>query len=180
MFSHQMLVPEEHLGVIVLTNAMTGLASALTRKVVDVYLGAPDRDWSAQVLKGQREAITHSHQARLKEDSARVPNTNASLVLSAYTGTYGGPMYGGAEVRLENGKLVLALLPNPDLVGDLSHWHYDTFVIEWRKKFPWFGSGKVQFVLDQNARVTEMKIDVPNEDFWFTELEFKKEVSKAR
>jgi hypothetical protein len=88
-------------------------------------------------------------------------------------------MYGQAEVRLENGKLVLTLLPNPDLVGDLSHWHYDTFVIEWRKKFPWFGSGKVQFVLDQNARVAEMKIDVPNEDFWFTELEFKKEAPKA-
>jgi hypothetical protein len=28
--------------------------------------------------------------------------------------------------------------------------------------------------MDQDARITEMKIDVPNEDFWFTELEFKK------
>jgi hypothetical protein len=64
--------------------------------------------------------------------------------------------------------------PNPDLVGDLSHWHYDTFVIEWRKQFAWFGKGTVQFLMDARGEVAEMKIDVPNEDLWFTELEFKK------
>lgn len=174
MFSHQMLVPEERLGVIVLTNGMTGLASALTQKVVDAYLGAPDRDWSAEALKRQQASQKRQLEARMKEDSARVLNTTPSLPLAAYAGTYGGPMYGEARVTLEGGTLVVALLPNPDLVGELSHWHYDTFVITWRKKFPWFSSGKVQFVMDQDARITEMKIDVPNEDFWFTELEFKK------
>ena len=179
MFSHQVLVPEERLGVIVLTNGMTGLASALTQKVVDVYLGAPERDWSAEVLKREQDAEKRRMGARAKEDSARVLNTKPSLSLSSYAGTYGGPMYGDATVKLEKGKLVVAFLPNPDLVGELTHWHYDTFVITWRKKFPWFGSGKVQFVLDQNAGVREMKIDVPNEDFWFTELEFIKAASQA-
>jgi hypothetical protein len=40
---------------------------------------------------------------------------------------------------------------------------------------PWFDEGMVQFLMDANGKATEMKIDVPNEDFWFTELEFKRE-----
>jgi hypothetical protein len=32
----------------------------------------------------------------------------------------------------------------------------------------------VQFLLDKMGEVVEMKVDVPNEDLWFTELEFKR------
>ena len=81
---------------------------------------------------------------------------------------------GFKPVTLENGKLVLRLLPNPDLVGDLPHWHYDVFEVVWRKPFPWFGNGKIQFVLNEQATVGEMKMNVPNNDFWFDELEFKR------
>ena len=77
-------------------------------------------------------------------------------------------------VRLEEGRLVLKLLPAPELEGDLTHWHLDTFEIQWRKKFPWFGKGKVQFLLDMDGKVTEFRMDVPNDDFWFHELEFKR------
>jgi hypothetical protein len=83
-------------------------------------------------------------------------------------------MYGDAEVRVENGHLAVKFLPNPDLTGDLTHWQFDTFEIAWRHKFPWFSKGKVQFLLDEQGKVTEMKINVPNDDFWFYELEFKK------
>ena len=177
MFSHQALVPEERLGVIVLTNSMSSIASALTQEVLDAYLGAPERDWSSEALARQKRSEERRTAERKKADSSRVLKSKPSLPIASYAGTYGDAMYGNAEVRLENGKLVLAMLPNPDLVADLAHWQYDTFVIEWRKKFPWFGDGTVQFVLDQNARVSEMKIDVPNEDFWFTELEFTRSAS---
>ena len=43
----------------------------------------------------------------------------ASLALAGYEGRYGGPMYGDATVSLEDGGLVLRVLPNPDLVADL-------------------------------------------------------------
>ena len=48
-------------------------------------------------------------------------------------------------------------------------------LVRWRRPFPWFGEGTVQFVLDAYGAVAEMKIDVPNEDFWFTELEFRRQ-----
>ncbi len=72
---------------------------------------------------------------------------------------------------MADGSLVLQFLPAAELVGDLRHLHYDTFIVEWRNQFPWFGRGTVQFILDAAGQPVEMKVDVPNEDFWFNELE---------
>ena len=83
-------------------------------------------------------------------------------------------MYGDVTVSLEDGGLVLRLLPNPDLVADLTHLHHDTYLIEWRNTSAWFGVGAATFLLDPFGAVTEMKLDVPNDDFWFQELELKR------
>jgi CubicO group peptidase (beta-lactamase class C family) len=174
MFSRVVLVPEEKLGMVVLTNSMTSIPTALTYRILDDYLGGEPRDWSAEFLERSETTRESRRKYWEKFEAERVADTRTSLPLEAYTGTYGGPMYGDATVSLEDGRLVLKLLPNPDLVGDLTHWHYDTFQVEWREQFAWFGRGTVQFLLDAGGEVAEMKIDVPNDDLWFTELEFKK------
>ena len=94
--------------------------------------------------------------------------------LDKYAGTFGGAMYGDATVTEENGALVLRLLPNPALVADLTPLDADTFTLTWRQKFAFFAGGRAQFVLDSRSRVQELKLDVPNNDFWFDELELKK------
>ena len=174
MVSHTALLPDKKLGVVVLTNSTTGIANALAYKALDVYLGADDKDWSADELKREREDKQRKTEERARADGEHVLNTKPSLTLQSYVGTYGGPMYGDAEVKMENGKLVLVFLPNPELTGDLTHWHFDTFEVKWRNAFPWFGKGRVQFFLDNAGQVVELKVDVPNEDFWFDELEFKR------
>ena len=104
-----------------------------------------------------------------------MPNTKPSLPLSAYAGTYGGQMYGDAKVTEEQGRLVVRLLPSPAYVGDLEHWHFDTFRIKWRESVVYpYPRGWVTFTLDPQGKVSEMKIDVPNPDFDFKELEFKR------
>ncbi|MFQ5649381.1 MAG: serine hydrolase [bacterium] len=174
MFSRVALVPEENLGMVILTNGMTNLQTALVYKILDAYLGGDERDWSAELLELARKNKSKTAERRAQAARNRVRETKPALPLESYAGTYGGEMYGDAEVTLENGSLVLHLLPNPDLTGDLSHWHFDTFVVNWRKQFAWFDEGTVQFLLDADGQVAEMKIDVPNQDFWFTELEFKR------
>jgi CubicO group peptidase (beta-lactamase class C family) len=174
MFSRVALVPEENLGMVILTNSATNIGMALMYQILDAYLEGAEKDWSRESLKleiagrqqfaGKLAAI----EKRRNADAAR------SLPLKAYTGTYGGPMYGDAVVTHESGSLVLRFLPAPELVGDLSHLHDDTFVVEWRNKFPWFGKGTVEFVLDGTREVRELRVDVPNNDFWFHELEFKR------
>ena len=174
MFSRVVLVPEENLGIVILTNGMTNLQTALAYRTLDAYLGGEAKDWSAVLLEQSQRARESRQRYWEKFEAKRVTGTRPSKPLEGYTGTYGGPMYGDATVTVEGGRLVVSFRPNPDLVGDLSHWHYDTFVIEWRKQFAWFGKGTVQFLMDARGEVAEMKIDVPNEDLWFTELEFKK------
>ncbi|MBE0595029.1 MAG: serine hydrolase [Gemmatimonadales bacterium] len=174
MYSRVVLVPEERLGMVILTNSMTSLPTALSYRILDAYLGGPERDWSAEFLAADNRGAERWAARWAQWDRERVPNTTPSLALDGYTGTFGGPLYGDATVTLEDGGLVLRLLPNPDLVGDLTHWHHDTFQVVWRHEFPWFGRGWVQFVLDRTGRVVELRMDVPNEDFWFNELEFKK------
>lgn len=174
MFSQTVLVPRRKLGVVVLTNGMTGLPGTLASQVLDHLLGIKGRDWPAENLKRAAEARAKKAKARQQEGDRRLPNTTPSRPLEAYAGRYGGPMYGDANVAWENGRLVLRLEPNPELSGDLVHWQHDIFVIKWHRKFAFFGEGKVQFLLDRESRPVEFRMDVPNEDFWFEELEFKR------
>ena len=174
MFSRVVMIPEENLGIVVLTNSTTGIESALANTIVDAALGVDGKDWIADNLKSFKSSQERKTQAKAKWVGERVPNTKPSLAEADYAGTYGGAMYGNATVTQEDGKLVLRLLPNKDLVADLSHWHHDTYVLKWRQDMSWFDEGTVNFILDASGKVSEMKIDVPNEDFWFTELEMKR------
>jgi hypothetical protein len=174
MYSQVALVPEEGLGTVVLTNAMTGIAPAFVYRVLDAYLGGEPRDWSAEGLRTWEESRAAFHARQDSAEDHRIPGTQPSKALADYAGTYGGPMYGDAAVSLENGKLVLRLLPNPDLVADLVHLHYDTFTIRWRKELAWFGKGTVTFMLNAAGRIDEMKLNVPNDDLWFDELQMRR------
>jgi hypothetical protein len=115
------LVPEEGLGIVVLTNGMTGLATPLAYRVLDAYLGGNERDWAGEALPGWLSSRERFEARQRAPEQNRVAGTSPSLALAGYKGTYGGPMYGDATVSEEGGRLVLRLLPNPDLVADLEH-----------------------------------------------------------
>jgi len=175
MISRVAMMPEENLGVVILTNSETALSTILSNKVFDVFLGVPNRDWSAELLaraKGGEQAAKAEEE---KIERERAKGTNPSLALEKYAGSYSGNMYGEAKVTAENGKLVLRLVPSPNFVGDLEHWQYDTFRLKWRDSVSYpFPKGFVTFTLNARGQVEEMKVDVPNPDFDFTELEFRR------
>lgn len=174
MYSQVALVPDEGLGVVVLTNAMTDIAGALVYRVLDAYLGGEPRDWAGEALPRWRESRVAFEARQTAFEKGKVSGTRPSLSLDRYAGTYGGAMYGDASVALEGGRLVLRVRPNPDLVADLEHLHYDTFLIRWRTELAWFGTGAATFVLDAAGEPSELKLDVPNDDLWFHELELKR------
>ena len=127
MISQTALMPEENLGVVILTNSETSLPSWMVNKVFDVFLGVPNRNWSAEYLDRTNKAKTAAKADEAKTEAAQVKNTKPSLELAKYAGTYTSPLYGEAKITEENGKLVLQLMPAPNFIGDLEHWHYDTF-----------------------------------------------------
>jgi CubicO group peptidase (beta-lactamase class C family) len=175
MISQVGLIPEEKLGVVVLTSSETPLSTILANKVFDMFLGVPARDWNSEFLARVKDNEAAKKEADRKRELSRVPQTKLSLPLSAYAGTYSGEMFGDAKVTEEDGKLVLRFVPSSYFVGDLEHWHFDTFRVKWRDTIVYpFPRGFVTFTLNAQGKVDEMKIDVPNPDFDFKELEFKR------
>jgi CubicO group peptidase (beta-lactamase class C family) len=175
MLSQVGMIPSERLGIVVLTNSETPLAAILVNRIFDIFLGVTPRDWSGEALARAKTNEANEKLEAQKIEAARIPNTKPSLALGSYAGRYTGALYGDATVANENSKLIVRLAPSPPFIGDLEHWHYDTFRIRWRPSVAYaFGAGFVTFVIDEKGKPAEMKIDVPNPDFDFKELEFKR------
>jgi CubicO group peptidase (beta-lactamase class C family) len=176
MISRVALVPEIKLGLVILTNSINGLPTGLAYKIIDTYLGVKPKDWSGIYLERYRESVKKDMRRGMDITKKRVTGVPAEVKIEDYTGLYEGPMYGDAKVTLQKGKLVLELLPAPIFISDLTHLHYDTFVLKLRNtlSFVPHGTGTVQFIRDKQGDVVEMKLDIPNNDFWFDELGFKK------
>ncbi len=174
MYSQVLLVPEEQLGIVVLTNSMTGLSGALANTIRDRFLSVADTTLLADGLERERKNRAAFYQRIADSIVPKAEGTKPSRSLDAYAGTFRCPMYGDATVTVEAEKLVLRLLPNSDLVADLTHLHYDTWVIRWRKDLAWFAEGAIQFVPDSSGNFQELRLDVPNDDLWFDELKLKR------
>jgi CubicO group peptidase (beta-lactamase class C family) len=171
MLSYTVLVPQENLGFVILTNSESPAFSIMMQKIRDVFLDAPERDYNALSLANRKAAQERTAKRIADEDAKRVSGTRPSLALGKYAGTYRDQLYGDITVAEEGGRLVMRFGPAPNFVADLEHWHYDTFEIKWRPSVAYnFPRGWVTFGVDKNASAAAMTIDQPNNDFWFYEL----------
>ncbi len=150
MLSQVTLVPEEGLGIVVLTNTTNGGAyNAVTFRILDAMLGGEERDWNATFLELNRQQEEQAATLEGRRLESRVPDTQPSLDLDGYVGAYEDAMYGRIEVRMEEERLVLG---RHQLVADLEHWHYDSFVAHWRDPVLSSGPGTlVTFSLDEEG-----------------------------
>lgn len=174
MYSRTFFVPDLKLGVVILTNSMTGVGNALMYRVLDTYTGKADKDWSKELL-GREKAGQTAHEADMKAlKGKRVSGTNPSLALEKYAGLYRCKFYGDIRVNADNGKLAIKFLPADGLSATLSHWHFDTFELKWAEPQAWFDFGTVQFVLDNTGEPKELQFQVPNGDIFFEEIHAEK------
>ena len=152
------MLPEEKLGVVILTNLSGSILSVpLSRRIFDAYLGAPARDWSAEMLKSVNALEAQARAAAAKVESERVTGTKPSVALDKYAGEYQNEMYGDAAVALDKDNGKLTLRRGPGFTGALDHWHYDVFRVTWSDRQ--MGRQFVSFRLDQKGRIAEMNIE---------------------
>lgn len=173
MISQTAMMPEEKLGFVILTNSLNYLPYFMMYTIFDIFMEKKGQDYSKIVVEFVKKNKEEELKQWEKEDAERNKKSKPTLPLEAYVGTYGGDLYGDAVISLENGKLKLQFVPAPDFHSILDHWQYDCFVVEF-KYFPSLPKGKLNFIIGQDGKVEEFKIDVPNPDFYFTELEFKR------
>lgn len=156
MASMVALMPSEDLGVAILTNLdASGLRDVLMRKIFDLYLGAPPRDWSAEVLQIRNGQLARAKETEKKREAERVAGTRPLLAPERYAGTYADSLYGQAEVKQEGERLVLHF--GPSFVGDLEHWHFNTFRATWRDRS--LGKTFVHFPMTTDARLAGLALD---------------------
>ncbi len=158
MISLQTLLPEEGLGVIVLTNyAPSAPTSAITYRILDAYLGESERDWNEVFVGFRNQGEDRARQREERLQASRIAGTEPSLSLEAYAGTYTEAVSGETAVRLEDGHLVFDY--NPRHLGDLEHWHHDVFRVTWRHPiFDMAAQSFLRFELNEKGAVTGLEV----------------------
>jgi CubicO group peptidase (beta-lactamase class C family) len=156
------LVPEDRLGLVVLTNQEeTGAFEAVKYRVFDEYLGAPvpPVDWIAAFRKRADDERRKAEEAVAKAAAARDATSRPSLALARYAGRYCDAWYGDVTIAESGGRLVLEMTRTPGMVADLEHWQHDTFVARWRRT--WMSDeapadAYVSFALKPDASIERM------------------------
>lgn len=170
MVSRVTMVPGLNLGVVVLTNAESGAAfNAVTYRVLDAYLN-PDQktDWVAAYDKAVKNSEAKADESLAKHEAARNKASKPSLALAKYAGTYRDPWYGDVIISNESGKLRLRFSKTAQLVGTMTPWQHDTFVVRWDDR-ALNADAFVNFNLDVDGHITEMRMQPmsPLTDFSF-------------
>jgi CubicO group peptidase (beta-lactamase class C family) len=124
-----MLLPDDGIGVAVLTNTSTGLMHPVVAcRVLDELLGAEPLDVFGFLKPRFDAGMAGAHEAK----AARrvVPGAPPARPLSAYAGEYEHPGYGTLAIALDEDALKPSL-GTMDL--SLAHRHYETFDLEWHE-----------------------------------------------
>ncbi len=164
------LIPDENLGVVVLTNGVKSPIMAATYYALDRFLGVePEKDWSAEMLEMTNKRMASD--TRIADRKAkRVPDTEPTIAREKLPGTYRSDLYGDLYVKEADGNLKLEFSHSPLLSATLTHWHYDVWQLHWDHPQAWFSFGTIRFHTDNNLKVTGFDFDVPNDDFFFEQL----------
>lgn len=169
MVTRVVMVPEHDLGVIVFTNAEVGNAlHAVALRALDGYLDAPETDWTAAYAAALKKSQEKSDTDWQKHVAARDEKSTPSLPLSGYVGTYRDPWYGDVVISRQGDKLGIRFSRTAQLVGTLSHWQHDTFVVRWNER--WLNADAfLTFALDHDGRIREARMEAisPLTDFSF-------------
>jgi CubicO group peptidase (beta-lactamase class C family) len=177
-----MLVPEENLGIVILTNAEQGGAfESILFHVLDSYFGLPPSEWTTAFKAAADQQEQEAKKVMAESGKGRATNSKPSLPLEKYAGIYNDAWYGPVTVRHSNGALVFSMDHTPKAVADLQHWQYDTFKAHWRDRT--IEDAFVTFTLNPDGTIDHFTMAAvsPLADFSFDyqDLYFKPEQTLA-
>ncbi len=175
MVTHVGMIPELHLGVVVLTNQQASAAlAAIGVQILEAYAGSPTHDWVSLIKAATAEQTQQMREA----DAKRAPDATAPTVavnLVAYLGTFEDSWRGEATVSRTAEGLELCFSHTDALVGPLTPRGNNLFVVRWRDRtldadayvrFTQDFSGKVVgFTMQAVSATTDFSFDFQDLDF---------------
>jgi CubicO group peptidase (beta-lactamase class C family) len=174
------LIPDREVGFSVSINCEDGEAAlGIAYELLDHYLEQPRYDWAAAWQEVVRQRDEHAVALLKKQTSAPV-RVGPSLPLDGYAGEFTDAWYGPMAVVLRNGRLTIDFKQTPGMTGELAHWQYDTFRVEWRD--PLIEPAYVTFALKADGSVDRVSLKAvsPLADFSFDyqDLDFRPAAGK--
>lgn len=132
MVSKVVLVPEENLAMVILTNQQSGYAfNAIYHQILNEYLALPEKDW-VDFYQGMSKKSKAAEKSRLTEAAKNVDkNSRHSLPLKAYAQIYKDNWYGDISINYANNALSMQFGNTPVLHGTLKHHQHNTFIVSW-------------------------------------------------
>lgn len=159
--SNTCLVPEEKLGIVILTNNDNqSFFEILRYQILDAYLGAPFLDKHLSAYKHFRDT-ENAKLSRINALENRVQQMNEPpLPLTAYLGKYMHPLYGNITITKDNRDLMIQFEGHRQLSARLQYMDND----EWKLSYSntAFGIFMVKFITQQQKVES---IDIPVNDF---------------
>jgi len=167
------LVPQEHLGIIILTNTdQNEFFEALRWEIMDAYFKMPYRNYSETYLANFKTAQATQDAADKKLRDTVALNHPTALPLNDYTGKYKNELYGRLEITTgEANDLEMRFEHHPHMFAHLQPLGGNRFYVTFSD--PTLGKAIFPFTV-QNGRVTGVRVKVA--DFVeYNPYEFKKE-----
>jgi CubicO group peptidase (beta-lactamase class C family) len=127
--THCMLLPDDGIGVVVLTNTSAAMMHlTVACRVLDELLGAEPLDVSGYLKPRFDAAMAGAREA--KAACRVVADAPPAHPLSDYAGEYEHPGYGSIAITLNEGVLKPSL---GTMSLSLAHRHYETFDLKWHE-----------------------------------------------
>jgi len=169
MVSIVAMLPESHVGVVVLTNQESGGAfQSIAYTVLDHYLDAPPKDWVTAISTVVKRRTVEAEKTVAAAALKRAASSKPSLPLDSYVGRYRDPWYGDVVVEKAGDGLAIRFTHSPGLTGRMEHWQQDTFVARWNDR-SLLADAYITFSLNPDGSIdsAKMKAVSPLTDFSF-------------
>lgn len=171
------VVPEKNLGFVIMSNDMSGVCTALMYEILDMVSGKENpRNWSLDFATFASKTDSMDLIKKEKQDNDRNKETQSGAQLESFVGTYTDTYYGNATISIlgkgKKARLQLVLEPAKEIfTATLEHWENDSYVFNFNDEF--LPRGFANFEI-KDGQVNGFTIDLPNPDFHFSNLNFKK------
>ena len=158
--SNVCFVPEENLGIAILTNNDNQeFFEALRYQILDAYLGVANTNRSNQFYKTFKPDFDTTIK-NVKKMEARVIGNKPSLAIENYTGTYNNELYGPINVTQDGNNLLVHLTNSKNLTATLQYMDNDEWLITYSN--PAYGIFPLKFKIESGKVVSA---DIKVNDF---------------
>jgi CubicO group peptidase (beta-lactamase class C family) len=131
MVSNVCFVPEERLGIAILTNNDNQNFFELLRyQILDAYLGVPYINRSQSQLAGFKQGM-EQQVTQINSWKERVKGNKPELPLASYTGAYSNELYGNITISQTGNQLKINFGIKPDLSATLDYMDNNEWLMQY-------------------------------------------------